>query len=381
MRSVENHWFKKIFLFIRNIEGADRWLLFSLAGLIVFGLIALSSASSVIAFQNTGDSFFYIKKQLIGILIGFVFFAIAIAMNWRQYKKYGWLLFLFNIILLIVVLIFGYSAGGSRAWIRLGGFNIQPSEFLKLTLLLYLAARLSRPEKEVSHKIIPFLIVYGLAALLIMLQPDIGTLFIISVPALVSLFVAKAPLKHIFFLIGIGVVLLSSIFLISKFTGRLDHAQGRFECIIGNNIETNKQGTCYQVSQSLSAIGSGKVIGRGLGESRKKFRYIPEVQNDFIFSVIAEETGFIFSSLLIILYAFIFWRSYLIAAHSNEPFVKILSISIGSWFVAQAIINIGGATVVLPLTGVPLPFVSYGGSAMISSLAAAGVLVGLSKNE
>lgn len=381
MRNVENNWFKKIFLFVRNIEGADRWLLFSLAILIVFGLIALSSASSVVAFQKNGDSFFYIKKQLIGISIGFVLFAIAVAMNWRQYKKYGWLLFLFNVILLVIVLIFGHSAGGSRSWVRLGGFNFQPSEFLKLTLLLYLAARLSRPEKEANNKIIPFLIVYGLVALLIILQPDIGTLFIISVPALVSLFVAKAPMKHILILIGVGIVFVLSIFLISKFTGRFDHAQGRFECIIGNNIENNKQGTCYQVSQSLSAIGSGKIIGRGLGESRKKFRYIPEVQNDFIFSVIAEETGFIFSSILIMLYVFIFWRAYLIAIHSNELFIKILSVGIGSWFFAQAVINIGGAAVILPLTGVPLPFVSYGGSAMISSLAAAGVLVGLSKDE
>jgi len=211
----------------------------------------------------------------------------------------------------------------------------------------------------------------GTIAILMILQPDIGTLFIISLTSLVIYFVGGGKLRHILVIMAMGALLLSAAVKIKPHIGE------RFRCFADPNYSSQKE--CYQLNQSLIAIGSGGLWGRGLGESRQKFMYIPEIEGDSIFAIIAEEMGLIISSILVMLYLFLFYRGYLVACRAPDIYGKILAIGIVTWLTAQALINIGGMINLIPMTGVPLPFISYGGSAMLAALGAIGILTNISK--
>jgi len=246
---------------------------------------------------------------------------------------------------------------------------------VKLSFLLYLAAWLeARKEKlhDFHEGIGPFIIILGAISLLMIMQPDIGTLSIVAITSLIVYFVGGGSWKHIILILLFGIL---SFGMMVQFK---PYQLNRFKCMADPGFSPGD--VCYQVNQSLIAVGSGGVMGRGLGASRQKYMYLPEPTGDSIFAIIAEETGLIISSLLVLCYLYVFYRGYLISRYAPDDFGRILAIGIVSWLVIQAIINIGGIINLMPMTGVPLPLVSYGGSAILAALAALGILVNISKH-
>lgn len=369
-------WLNKLITSSDRQSEPDKGLLVITGAIIIFGLIMLSSASSVIAYNTYRDSYYFFKHQLFGLVLGLAsawFFSKVDYHIWRQYAL--WML-IASIGLLLLVFIPGLSArwGSSRSWINIFGFSLQPAEFVKITFLLYLAAWLEGRKKklaEISRGFGPFVVILGIIALLMMLQPDMGTLTIIALTSLVVYFIGDGNLKHI-----VGIILLGLAALIIMIN-IYPYQANRFKCLLDPSYSPKKY--CYQINQSLIATGSGGFWGRGFGASRQKFLYLPQAENDAIFPVISEEIGFIFSAGLILLYLALFCRGVVIAKNALDDFGKILAMGIVSWIVIQALINIGGMVNIMPMTGVPLPMVSYGGSAMLAALISVGILVNISK--
>jgi cell division protein FtsW len=359
-----------------KIHSADKKLIIIVFIIVVFGLICLSSASSVFSYNKFGDAYFFLKNQLFGFFLGLAAFIFLANIDYHIWKKYALGFLIFSILLLILVFIPGLRAeyGSARSWINIFGHSLQPSEFVKLSFLFYLTAWLEAKKenlKEFFHGTMPFFAVLSVISLLMILQPDMGTLFIIAITSLVVFFVGGGSIKYILASLLIGVVAFSAMILINPYQFN------RFKCVFNPGFDL--QNKCYQTNQSLIAVGSGGLFGRGLGASRQKYMYVPEVQGDSIFAIIAEEMGLIISSLLVFCYIYLFYRGYIIAKYAPDDFGKTLAIGIVSWLTIQTIINIGGIIGLMPMTGVPLPLISYGGSAILTSLASIGILVNISK--
>lgn len=361
----------------QRLHQPDIPFLAAVFAIIIFGIIMLSSASSVVSYESFGNSNYLINHQLIfGILIGGVALLITYRIDYHVWKRFAFPMLIATVILLILVLVpgVGYGYGGARRWILLGTTTFQPSELLKLTFLIYLATWLERRTsaiKDISTSLIPFLVILGSLVILIMLQPDFGTMSIIAIISLVVYYIAGAPTKHVIWIIVSGL----SAFYLMILTS--DYRAARFTVFL--NPELDPQGIGYHINQALMAIGSGGIFGVGLGHSRQKYNFLPEVTGDSIFAVIAEEVGFILSVALILLYVYVLFRGLRIARGAPDTFGKLLAAGIISWFSIQALINIAAMVGVLPLTGIPLPFVSYGSSALVISLAAVGILANISR--
>lgn len=354
----------------------DKGLLIAVIGVVLFGLLSLSSASSIVAYEKFGDPYYYFKHQLFALGAGIAAFYFFANFDYRRLKKYAAGFLFFSIILLLLVFIPGLSAhyGKARSWINVFGFSLQPSEFVKLSFLLYLAAWLEVRKKDLHdlHQGIgPFLAVLGVIAILMLLQPDLGTLSIVGMTSMVVYFVGGGKTKHILY------IFLAAILALFILVQVKPYQMNRFKCVADPNFSKND--VCYQINQSLIAVGSGGVWGRGISASKQKYMYLPEVSSDFIFAVIAEEVGLIYSVGLVLAYLYIFYRGYIISTHAPDDFGKILAIGIVSWITIQMVVNIGGLINIMPMTGVPLPLVSYGGSAILIALAALGVLMNISR--
>jgi cell division protein FtsW len=354
----------------------DKGLLFVIGGIVLFGLLSLSSASAIISYKKFGDPYHDLKHQLIPLTIGLIAFWFFANYDYRKLKKYAFVFLIFSIFLLILVFIPWLSAGHgkSRSWIEIFGQSLQPSEFVKFSFLLYLAAWLEARKKDlhsVNQSLVPFLASLGIIAFLVILQPDVGTLSILGLNALVVYFVAGGKTKHILF------ILLFAFIGFLVIVQMKEYQKNRIRCVIDPSFDKN--GACYQINQSLIAVGSGGFWGRGISGSKQKYMYLPEVSSDFIFAVIAEEVGMFYSIILIGAYIYIFYRGYRISINAPDDFGKILAIGIVSWITIQMMVNIGGIINVIPMTGVPLPLISHGGSAILTALAAMGVLINISK--
>jgi cell division protein FtsW len=374
MSSVIN-WLNKLISY-RGEHESDKPLIFIVGAIIIFGIVMLSSASSVISYNTYHDSYYLFKHQLFGLVLGLAAAWFFSRIDYQVWRKYALWMLIASIGLLLLVFIPGLAGtwGTSRSWINVFGYSLQPSEFVKITFLIYLAAWLEGRKKqlaEVSRGIGPFVAILGVIALLMILQPDMGTLTIIALASLIVYFIGGGSIKHLIILMLLGLTAL--IVMINIYP----YQANRFKCMMDPSYAPQKE--CYQINQSLIAIGSGGFLGRGLGASRQKFLYLPQAQNDAIFPIISEETGFIFSAGLILLYLALFYRGFYIAKHASDDFGKILAIGIVSWIVLQALINIGGMVNIMPMTGVPLPMISYGGSAMLVALASIGILINISK--
>jgi len=355
----------------------DKSLLTALGVLIVFGLVMLFSASWVVSYDRFGNTYHYLARQLFSLGIGLVFFFLAAKIDYHRWKKYAGFFLFFSILLLLLVFIPGLRAeyGTARSWINIFGQSFQPSELVKISFLIYLATWLEAKKGELGSLtggVIPFLIILGAISFLMLAQPDLGTLFIIAFTSVVVFFSGGGRVSHI-----IIAVLLAGLALLVMLSLKSSYQNDRFKCLQDPGYST--LGKCYQINQSMIAVGSGGLFGRGLGESRQKFMYLPEVWGDSIFPIIAEETGFIFSTLLILLYLFIFYRGLLIARAAPDIFGSTLAIGIVVWLAVQTFLNIGGMIGLIPMTGVPLPFISAGGSATLSALLAMGILVNISR--
>lgn len=354
----------------------DIVLLFAILGLTVFGFVMVGSASTVQAEQLTGDPFFFLKHQLLyGGTVGLSLFLVGYFVPYTFWKRFALPVMGLSLLLLILVFIPGLqvASGGSARWIGLGPVTLQPSEITKLAFILYLAALLDRKRGDIhdfQKSVVPFLLITAGISFLIILQPDIGTLFAISAIAGSMVFAAGFRLQHLALIGGLG--LASFAILVSTASYRLSRI---FTYL---HPELDPQGIGYQVNQALLAVGSGGVFGLGFGRSRQKYLFLPEPASDSIFAIAAEELGFVRTIGFLFVYAIIAIRGYRVAAHAPDSFGKLLAVGITSWIVVQAFVNMGAILAIIPLTGIPLPFVSYGGSALAALLFAAGVLLNIS---
>ena len=356
----------------------DYFLIAIIGLLLIIGLVFLNSASSVIGYKNFKDTFYYLKHQIIfGLIPGLFFFVFLYFFKIKYLKKISYLLFLLSFILIIAVFIpgIGMKYREAQRWLDLRFFSFQPIEFFKLCFIIFLASFFSQREKEINDfykTFLPFLLFFIIIAIPIIFQPNISALIIIFLISLSIYFVAGGSLVYIFGLILLGGT--SFLILIKIAPYRLS----RILSFISPNVDP--QGISYHLQQSLIAIGSGGVLGRGFGCSGQKYFYLPEVFGDSIFAIIAEEVGFIFTVLIVFLLFLLILRGLKIAKNSSDLFSKLAALGITSWLGFQTIINIGAMIGILPLTGVPLPLISYGSSALVANLAGLGILVNISKS-
>lgn len=345
--------------------------------LLLLGLVMVLSASSIESYRIFGSSYTLAARQaLFGVigLIGLYFTARVSVQFWRGTARW---IFLLAIILLIAVLVIGVSVAGQRNWIDLfGPFRIQPSEFAKFALVVWGADQLARKEtyhSDLRQLLVPLLPVAALFMVLVLLEGDFGNTLMLAAIACGMLFAAGAPWR--FFaafgglgILGVWILTLAAPYRMERFTSWL-------------NPDSDPLGVGWQLTQGHYALGTGGVLGVGLGASREKWGALPEAHTDFIFSVIGEELGLIGTLSVLILFAVLAFAVFRLTRTTSDPFVRLASAGVGSWIVVQAIVNIGGVLGLLPITGVPLPFVSYGGSSLIPTLAAIGMLLAFARNE
>jgi len=337
----------------------------------------LFSASWVVSYSRYGNTYHYFVRQFIWVVISLGVFWVVSKIDYRTWKKFAVFFLFASIALLLLVFVPGLRSeyGTARSWINIFGMSFQPSELVKLSFLIYLATWLEAKKGDLgsfSGGIFPFLAILGVISGLMILQPDLGTLFIIAFTSMIVFFSGGGKVSHIF-MVGLLAVLLLFVVVSMKSNYQSD----RFKCL--KDPSFSAQDKCYQINQSLIAVGSGGWFGRGIGQSRQKFMYLPEVWADSIFPIIAEEIGFVFSTLLILLYLFIFYRGLMIARGAPDLYGSTLAIGIVVWLAVQTFLNIGGMINLIPMTGVPLPFISSGGSAVLVNLISMGILVNISK--
>ncbi len=355
----------------------DYVLLIVIGILVIFGLIMISSASIVISQEQYQQSYYFLKNQLWrGLLPGLILGVAAYFVPYRWLKNLSLPMFVITILLLVAVFIpgLGSAHGGSHRWLDLGPLSVQPSEFLKLTFIIYLSAWLASREKNIksfSQSLVPFIILIGILAVLLLMEPDIGTLGVIGFTAVAIYFMAGARTLHLS-LIGAG-----SLALFWLLVNFFSHASNRFQVFL--HPELDPQGIGYQINQATLALGSGGLFGLGLGHSLQKFKYLPQPASDSIVAVIGEELGFIGLACLLALFLLFTWRGLKIAKGAPDSFGELLAVGITSWIIIQTLINVAAICGLLPLTGITLPFISLGGSSLAISLTAMGILLNISK--
>lgn len=346
----------------------DRGLLFTVLGLTFIGLVAVADASAPQALNVFGDKYYFIRQQLIWAGVGMAALFISLKINYKFWAKVATPFFIFSLILLILVLIpgIGVKVLGARRWLSLGGFYFQPSELVKLSLAFFLAKLVVT--KPASFKyFLPLLLV----AVLIMFEPDLGTTLVISLMAMVQIFVSGINLGYFVLVLLTGALATFGLVMISPY---------RKERLLTFLAQTRDPlGKDYHIRQILLALGSGGIFGVGLGQSRQKFLFLPEAATDSIFAVIAEEIGFAGAVILISIFGFFIYRCLKIARNAPDNFSRILAVGLTTWLGGQTILNLGSNLALVPLTGIPLPFISYGGSSLVMVLSACGILLNISK--
>jgi len=355
----------------------DKVFLIYIVIITVFGLAALISASGPLGVNKFGDSFFYVKRQIVsGLLPGLALFFLLLKINYEKWRKFSWVIYVGAVLLLALVFVPGIGAtiNGAKSWLSIFGKNFQPSEIAKLALIIFGAYLLSDRKRNLQDwqmGVMPILTLLSPVLLLVFFQPDMGTLFIMLVILFAMMLVAKVPKKYLFVLGSLAII--AFVVMVVAKPYRMDRLT------IFMHPEIDPLGVGYQINQAFLAVGSGGVWGTGIGMSRQKYQYLPEVNSDSIFAIIAEETGFIFSTVLIILITLIGLRGLKIAKNADSEFGRLLATGIVVWLIWQSFLNIGAMVGILPLTGVPLPFISHGGSALLAELAAVGLILNISK--
>ncbi len=345
--------------------------------LLTFGMMMVYSASSVWASYKFDDPFFFAKRQLLFAGLGIVAMFSIMNIDYWVWRKYALTILLLCFVLLIVVLIpgIGMERGGARSWIGIGAFSIQPSEFMKFAMIIYLSKFLSERQKTITtftRGLAPSLAIVFLAFGMIMLQPDLGTGTVMVGTCIIMIFIAGARIMHFAILGLLGV---------AGFVGLIWSAPYRMRRITSYlDPWSDPLGSGFQIIQSLFAIGPGGLFGLGLGQSRQKFYYLPEPQTDFIFAIISEELGFIGGSFVLLLFGLLLWRGVRVALGAPDLYGTFLAVGIVAMIAVQVMINIGVVTGLIPVTGITLPFISYGGSSLTLTLMAIGVLLNISRH-
>lgn len=354
----------------------DIWMIASILLILAIGLVMVYSASAVLAYNEFGDAYYYLKRQLLfaALGVGAMFFMMRV--HYATWKQTANLLLIVCFALLVLVLVpgIGVVRGGARSWLGISSFGIQPSEFMKLAMVVFLAKMLADRQQQIVHfttGLLPPLGIMGAAFGLIMLQPDMGTGAVMVGASLLVIYTAGARGIHLASLAMVGVaglvgLIAAAPYRLQRITAFLDPWQ-------------DPLGAGYQSIQSLYAIGPGGLVGLGLGMSRQKYNYLPEPQTDFIFSILAEELGFIGGAILILLFLVLVWRGLRTAITAPDLFGSLLAVGIIGIVGVQVLINIGVVIGLMPVTGITLPLVSYGGSSLTLLLTALGILLNISR--
>jgi len=355
----------------------DYVILALVMALVVLGLITVYSASFALGQLEYNDVTYFVARQTVWAVLGLTGLVILMRTDYHTLRQVSPYLMAAAMVGLLAVLVpgIGVERNGSTRWIALGPLPpVQPSEFAKLALIVYVAAWLSSPKLEVKSfamGFVPFVLFVGLVAGLVMLEPDMGTTFIIVLTMVTLFFVAGGSLTHLSALVLIGGVMSGFLILAGQY--RLDRILGF------TSAEEDPSGRGFHILQLLIALGSGGIHGLGIGASRQKFFYVPGSHTDGVFATIGEEMGFIGAVLVIALFAFLIYRGFRTVANARDDFGALLTVGVISWIAYQTLVNIGGITRSIPLTGVPLPFLSYGGSALAALLAGVGIVLSVSR--
>ena len=355
----------------------DLWLFMVVILLMAVGICMVFSSSYIMAYKWYGDSYYFLKRQLIYVIIALIAFFFAIYTDYHYYKKFTLPILILSIALLSMVYIsgIGRSIRGASRWLKIGIFSFQPSEIAKFALILYMAESLTRKQvkdiKTFIRGVLPPLIIMLVMFLLILNEPDFSTSLIILGISFIMLFIGGTRIVQLYGLIAAAIPL--GILILS----REEYRRTRLLSFLDPWKDPLDSG--FHIIQSLLALGSGGIFGIGLAESKQKYFYLPDQHTDFIFSIIGEELGFIGTVVIIILFTMLLWRGFRIALDSSDQFGTLLAAGITSMIVFQSIINIGVVTKMIPTTGITLPFISYGGSSLIVNMFCAGILLNISR--
>jgi len=357
----------------------DRTFLWLLGGILLFGVVMLSSASGPAAFRDLGDPYGYVKHQLLfGFLPGLIAFYVLSRMDYRRIRDASPYLLAIAVLLLLMVFIpgIGEVRRGVRSWIGFAGISAQPVELVKLLLLAHLAALFERRGTagvaDPATGLVPFLMTVGLIAVLLMLQPDLGSLLVIGAIAFAVYFAAGAPLLHLAGIIGVSAAAIAALIFSTPY---------RWERVLAMyDPSRDAQNTGWHLTQAWAAIASGGWFGLGLGHSKQKLGALPETIGDSVFAIMAEELGYVVMLLVLLAFAWLTLRMLRIARRAPDQFGKLVVVGIAAWFFAQTFLNISSVIGLTPLTGLPLPFVSYGGTSLVALLAAMGVVANISRH-
>jgi len=362
---------------LRNLSKKPDYFFLILVIILSFvGIIMISSGSVVISYETYNNNYHFVIQQLISFIVGIAALLAAMQIDYRFWKKNSFWILVITLLLLVLVFIpgIGKSAGGAHRWIGLGAKWFQPSELVKLTFLIYLASWLDQKGETVKSfwgGFLPFSFLILLIGFLIMKQPDMGTMSIILISATMVYFASGAKMSHLG--IGLASITVLGAILIKAAPYRLQRL------LVFLNPTADTQGAAYHINQALMAIGSGGWWGLGFGQSKQKYLYLPQVHTDSIFALIVEELGFVRAGLIIVGFLLLGIRGLQIAKKAPDNFSRLLVVGIISWILIQAFINIGAMLNLLPLTGVPMPFISFGGSSLIITMAAVGIILNISK--
>jgi cell division protein FtsW len=357
----------------------DKPLLYTIAALFIGGFLILASSSVALSQKNFGTISYYTLRQiLMGGIGGSIALLITASIPYRIWKSAAVPLMALSFILLALLFIpqFTFSSGGARRWLQFGPITFQPSEVLKFSFVIYLASWINARRKDVasmSYGFIPFILMLSVVAMFLLMQPDVGTLGTIIATAALMYFLGGGHVAQIFSLGAFGIVLL--FFLVRIAPYRLSRI------LVFFNPGTDPQGIGYQINQALIAIGSGGLFGLGFGKSLQKFHYLPEPIGDSIFAIFAEEMGFLGVMLLVFAFTFLIWRAIRIAKRAPDTFGMLLASGIAISIGLQAFVNMASISGLLPLTGITLPFISYGGTSLIVTMASVGILLNISKQR
>lgn len=353
-----------------KFHSSDRWVIFTAVALSLFGILMVYDSSVAIAIRDFGNQYYYAREQAKWLVAGFAILITFSYVDYHLWHRVALPLLFGTLILLVAVFLpgIGVRALGAHRWINFGLFVLQPAEFAKLSLVIYLAAWFTARERG---RLFSFLLLLAMVVGLVLIEPDLGTSIIIVAIAVMLYFSSGAPLMHFGVLLPVLAVGLIGLAIVSPYRA------ARLTTFLHPDRDT--LGAGYHIHQALLALGSGGWFGRGVGQSRQKYEYLPEANTDSIFAIIGEELGFVGALAVILAFLFLIWRGFRIAKRAPDRFGTLLALGVTVWLATQTIINLSAMVALLPLTGVPLPFVSYGGSSLIIMLGGVGILLNVSR--
>jgi cell division protein FtsW len=340
--------------------------------LTIFGILMVYNSSVAIAIRDFSDQYYFVREQFKWLIAGFIACWTLSRIDYRRWFNAALPLMIITLVLLLAVFVpgVGIRALGAQRWLNLGFITLQPSELAKFALVIYLSAWFAMKEKG---RFAAFLILLLMLVGLVVMQPDVGTAVILFAIALFLYFFSGAPLTHVAFLFILSTLGFALLSVTSPY---------RFSRVLSFlNPEHDPLGASYQIRQVLLALGSGGLLGVGFGQSRQKFEYLPEANTDSIFAVIGEEIGFVGSFVVIVLFLMLIWRGYRIAKRAPDAFGRLLALGITTWIGIQTLTNLAAMVALIPLTGIPLPLISYGGSSLIIILSGLGILLNISRQS